>query len=234
MIKSILIFFSIILLISCSVKEELIDKGTFRIKNDTINSFTSVTIDDSTFLETGYNKNGFVMTIYTVRLRGKDRNIGSLIGWSNDMYYEKNILKNVMLTENLRVNNKIIKNQLILLKKTPNSKKGTINNVFSFYYKPTKDSIIVNIPKDMLASFEKLETYVCILCSDELTNNFSNKETIKKYDTIFIDKRVNSSSTSKYLFFDSKNIKQNQNCYFQVIQKEKDNSITETNMYLKK
>ena len=114
MIKSILIFFSIILLISCSVKEESIDKGTFRIKNDTINSFTSVTIDDSTFLERGYNKNGFVMTIDTVRLRGKDRNIGSLIGWSNDMYYEKNILKNVMLTENLRVNNKIIKNQLIL------------------------------------------------------------------------------------------------------------------------
>ena len=114
MIKSILIFFSIILLISCSVKEELIDKGTFRIKNDTINSFTSVTIDDSTFLERGYNKNGFVMTIDTVRLRGKDRNIGSLIGWSNDMYYEKNILKNVMLTENLRVNNKII-NPLCIL-----------------------------------------------------------------------------------------------------------------------
>ena len=114
MIKSILIFFSIILLISCSVKEESIDKGTFRIKNDTINSFTSVTIDDSTFLERGYNKNGFVMTIDTVRLRGKDRNIGSLIGWSNDMYYEKNILKNVMLTENLRVNNKII-NPLCIL-----------------------------------------------------------------------------------------------------------------------
>ena len=63
MIKSILIFFSIILLISCSVKEESIDKGTFRIKNDTINSFTSVTIDDSTFLERGYNKNGFVMKV---------------------------------------------------------------------------------------------------------------------------------------------------------------------------
>ncbi|MFV0148456.1 hypothetical protein OBK20_12740 [Empedobacter falsenii] len=139
------------------------------------------------------------------------------------------------MSQNIRINGKIYKNQYKVFKQSENLKKGVINNDFSFYYKHTKDSIIVNIPKYMLSSFEKLETYVCILCSDKLVNDFSNKEIIKIYDTVFIDKKVNSSSTSKYLFFDPKNIKQNQNCYFQVLQKQKkDNTIIETTMYFKK
>ncbi|HJD87179.1 hypothetical protein OBK28_12820 [Empedobacter falsenii] len=235
--KYLYLIFFFLLFFNCKNKAQIetLETSTFRKKNDSLDYFTRRYIDDSTYLENGFTKNHLLKTIDTLRLLGKNKEIGSLIGWSSDLHHVNDKLETVVMSQNIRINGKIYKNQYKVFKQSENLKKGVINNDFSFYYKHTKDSIIVNIPKYMLSSFEKLETYVCILCSDKLVNDFSNKEIIKIYDTVFIDKKVNSSSTSKYLFFDPKNIKQNQNCYFQVLQKQKkDNTIIETTMYFKK